>query len=142
MASTLAERQHTGNDPLQISLWKMTLNFGATMSATILKNRGNIPRGSTPPYESRSSSRWRRTVDWRITNKLVLFFFTHFKSCLSCKKIQLFKKITKIYYTFFFQKEIIGYTYICTKCIDNFKSPVITSNLLQMRSDITSNLKC
>ena len=61
MAETLAERQHTGIDPLRISLRKMTLNFGATMSATILKNRGNTPRGSTPPYESRSSSRQRRT---------------------------------------------------------------------------------
>ena len=37
------------------------------------------------------------------------------------KKYALFKKFPKIYYSFFFQKEIIGYTYICTKCSNNFK---------------------
>ena len=37
------------------------------------------------------------------------------------KKYALFKKFPKIYYSFFYQKEIIGHTYICTKCNDNFK---------------------
>ena len=41
------------------------------------------------------------------------------------KKLKLFilhfKKFHKIYYYYFFQKEIIEHTYICTKCNDNFK---------------------
>ena len=37
------------------------LNFGAIISATFCRNRGNTPKGSTPPYASRSRSRLRRT---------------------------------------------------------------------------------
>ena len=37
------------------------LNFREIISATIIKNRGNTPKGSTPSYVSRSRSRCRRT---------------------------------------------------------------------------------
>ena len=37
------------------------LSFGAIISVTIFRNRGNTPKRSTPPYVSRSRSRCRRT---------------------------------------------------------------------------------
>ena len=40
---------------------------------------------------------------------------------LAKKNPQISKNSTKIYYSFFFQKPIIGNTYIFTKFIDNFK---------------------
>ena len=61
IAVTLAVRQYSGNDPRRISPLKITLWFGAKISAIIFRNRGNTPKGSTPPYVSRSRSRRRRT---------------------------------------------------------------------------------
>ena len=81
-----------------------------------------LPQFST--YRHRTGFNVKRK-QVRITNylglpiNLYLYFF--FSSCSFCsKKYALFKKFPKIY-SFFFQKEIIGHTYICTKCIDNFK---------------------
>ena len=61
----------------------------------------------------------------RITNYLVipinwLFFYEYFKLFISPKKYSHLKKLHKIYYSIFFQDEIIGHTYICTNCNDNF----------------------
>ena len=50
IAVTLADFQHSGNDPRWISPQKIMLNFGAIISATILRNRGKPPTRSTPPY--------------------------------------------------------------------------------------------
>ena len=61
MAATLAESQYSGNDARRISPEKIMLNFGAIITATIFRNRGSTPRGSTPPYVSRARSRRRRT---------------------------------------------------------------------------------
>ena len=47
MAVTLADRHHSGNDPRRISPRKIMLRFGAIISATIFKSRGNTPKGST-----------------------------------------------------------------------------------------------
>ena len=56
--------------------------------------------------------------------KLVIVFLFIFKEKNSVNFMErntLFKKFPKIYYSFFFKKEIIGHTYMCTKCNDNFK---------------------
>ena len=53
MAVTLADRQHSGNDP-RLSQRKIMLSFGAIISPTFCRNRGNTHKGSTPPYVSRS----------------------------------------------------------------------------------------
>ena len=55
----------------------------------------------------------------RFTFKL-LFFYKFLKLFILPKK-HTFQKISKNVLFIFFQKEIIGHTYICTKCIDNFK---------------------
>ena len=52
--------------------------------------------------------------------KLFFYFFLFLKLFILWKKCVFHKKIPKIYYSFFFQKKIIGNTYICTKC-NNFK---------------------
>ena len=52
MAVTLADRQHSGNDHRRISPQKIMLSLGAIISATIFRNGGNTPNGSTPPYVS------------------------------------------------------------------------------------------
>ena len=57
----------------------------------------------------------------RHTYKMVIFFHTFLKLFILTKKYVHLKKIRKIYYSFFFQKEIIRHTYICTKCNHNFK---------------------
>ena len=63
----------------------------------------------------------------RITNYLSLSInwflksYKFLKLVILLKKIALFKKFPKIYYSIFFQNEIIGHMYICTKCNDNFK---------------------
>ena len=54
MAVTLGHRQHSGNDPWRISPRKIMFSFEAIISATIFRNRGNTPKGSTPPCVSRS----------------------------------------------------------------------------------------
>ena len=59
--STLADRQHSGNDRRWMSLRKIMLIFGAIISATIFRNRGNTLKASTHPYVSSSRSRRRRT---------------------------------------------------------------------------------
>ena len=56
----------------------------------------------------------------RFTYRLVLFFLQIFNGYFA-QKCALLKKFVKICYSFFFQKEIIGHMYICTKCNDNFK---------------------
>ena len=56
----------------------------------------------------------------QFTYKLVFFLNIFLKLFILQKKHALFKKFPKIYYSFFFQ-EIIGHTYIYTKCIGNFK---------------------
>ena len=35
----------TGNNPRWMSQWKIVLSFGAVIAATILRNRGNTPKG-------------------------------------------------------------------------------------------------
>ena len=52
--------------------------------------------------------------------ELVIFLLI-FKVFFFAQKRSEFQKFHKIYYSFFLQKEIIGHTYILTKCIDNFK---------------------
>ena len=54
----------------------------------------------------------------QLTYKLDIFLYIFKVAYFVKKKI---KKFSKIYYSFSFQKEIIGHTYICTKCNDNFK---------------------
>ena len=50
---------------------KIMLSFRAIISATSFKNRGNAPKGSTPPYVSRSiGSRHRSPEDRRIAPRL------------------------------------------------------------------------
>ena len=61
MAVTLTDPQHSGNDPGWISPRKVMLNFGAIISTTVFTNTGNTPKGSAPPYVSRSRSRRRKT---------------------------------------------------------------------------------
>ena len=60
MAVTLADRQHSGNDPRRMSLRKIMLSFGAIISTTFIRNGGNTPNGLIPPFVSRSRSRLRR----------------------------------------------------------------------------------
>ena len=81
MAVTLADCQHSGNDPQQISPQKIILSLGAIISATVFRNGWNTPKGSTPPYPSRSRSRYRRTgvrkakelhLDWGKQDKGVI----------------------------------------------------------------------
>ena len=43
----LADRRHSGNDPRRISPQKIRLYFGAIISATIFRNRGNSPKETT-----------------------------------------------------------------------------------------------
>ena len=64
----------------------------------------------------------------RITNylgiliNLFLFFYTFLKLLILPKKnTRISKNSIKFIILFFLQKEIIGHTYICTKCKDNFK---------------------
>ena len=65
---------------------------------------------------------WKLNWILPITYKLVIVLKKKIKLFIFRKKIRLFKRFPKIYYVFnFFQKEIIGHTYICTKCNDNFK---------------------
>ena len=59
----------------------------------------------------------------QLTYKLIIYFFI-LKLLILPKIHALFKKFHKISYSFFFQKEIIGHTYICTKCNDDFKFTV------------------
>ena len=56
-------------------------------------------------------------LTYKLVKKKLIFKVAYFAK----KKYALFKKFPKIYYSFFFQKNIIGHTYICTKCNDNFK---------------------
>ena len=57
-----------------------------------------------------------------LTYKLWIFFFIIFKVAYFAKiNYSLFKTFPKIYYWFFFQKIVIGHTYMCTICNDNFK---------------------
>ena len=59
---------------------------------------------------------------YRHTYKLIFFFLQiSIVSYFAPKKYADLKKFTKIYYSFIFHKNIIGHTYICTKCNDNFK---------------------
>ena len=53
----------------------------------------------------------------RNSYKLIIFFLQILK--LFCQKNMHFQKIPNFY--FFFQNEIIGHMYICTKCNGNFK---------------------
>ena len=48
MAVTLADRQHSGNDPRRKRILKRMLGFGAILFATFFRNRGNASNGSTP----------------------------------------------------------------------------------------------
>ena len=50
-----------------------------------------------------------------------LYFFFNLKLLILPKKYALFKTFPKIYYSFFSSKIVIGHTYICTICNDNFK---------------------
>ena len=52
IAVTLADREHSGKNPRRMSLRKIMISFGAIISATFFRNRGNTPKGSTPPYAS------------------------------------------------------------------------------------------
>ena len=57
----------------------------------------------------------------RFTYKLVIVFFKKFKVVHFAEKNTRFSKhYLKFIIHFFFQKEIIGHTHICTKC-NNFK---------------------
>ena len=56
---------------------------------------------------------------YRHTHKLLIYFFTN--SYFAPQKYANLKKFPKIYYSFFFHKDIIGHTYTCNKCNDNFK---------------------
>ena len=60
-AVTLADCQHSRNDPRRISPQKIMLRFWAIITSTIFRNRGNVPSGSTPPNVLRLSSRRRST---------------------------------------------------------------------------------
>ena len=57
----------------------------------------------------------------RLTYKLWTLCLNFFKRSLFCQKTALFKTFPKIYYSFFLHKIVIGHTYICTICNDNFK---------------------
>ena len=57
----------------------------------------------------------------RFIYKFYFYFFIFKVAYFATKKYGLFKKFPEIYDSIFFQKPIIGHTYICTKCIDNFK---------------------
>ena len=48
MAVTLADRQHSGYDPRRMSLRKIKLSFGAIITLTISRNRGNTSKVSIP----------------------------------------------------------------------------------------------
>ena len=61
MAVTLADGQHSGNNPRWTSLQKIMLCFGAIISTTFFRNIGKTPEGSTPPYVSKSRGRPRNT---------------------------------------------------------------------------------
>ena len=70
-----------------------------------------------------------------ITNYLCLpinfYFIVIFKvAYFSPKKYAISKKSIKFIIPFFFLKEIIGHTYIFTKCIDNFKFNISLKSLL------------
>ena len=57
-----------------------------------------------------------------ITSKFLSFFIFIIKvAFFAPQKYAIFKKFHTVYYNFFFQKEIIGHTYIFTKCTGNFK---------------------
>ena len=65
MIVTSVDRQQSGKEPRRISQRTIMLSFGVIISATIFRNRGNTPKGSTPPYVSRSRSRRRITGVWK-----------------------------------------------------------------------------
>ena len=56
MADILADRQHSENETRRMSLRKIMLCFGVTISATLFRNRGNTPKGSNPHmYQDREA---------------------------------------------------------------------------------------
>ena len=84
------------------------------------RHSNDLSSHSFQPTGIKLGSLWRgnRCKLQRFIYKLFIFFF---KLLILPKKYALFKKFPKIYYSIFFQKPVIGHTYICTKCIDNFK---------------------
>ena len=59
---------------------------------------------------------------YRHTYKFIIFFLQISKFSYFASKKHGFQKIPKILlFIFFFPEKIIGHTYICTKCNDNFK---------------------
>ena len=50
MTVTLADRQHSGNDPRWMSQRKIMLSFAAVISATFFRNRGNNQKYQHPIY--------------------------------------------------------------------------------------------
>ena len=57
----------------------------------------------------------------RLTYKLIDNIYNLKLLILREKNTRFSKKSLKFIIHFFFQKEIIGHTHICTKCNDNFK---------------------
>ena len=56
MAVTLADRLHSGDDPRRMNLLIIMLGFGAIISATFFRNRGNTPKGPNPhTYQDRKT---------------------------------------------------------------------------------------
>ena len=60
MVVILAGLKYYSDDPRWMSIRKIIL-IEAIISETIFRNRGNMPKVSTPPHVSRSRSRRRRT---------------------------------------------------------------------------------
>ena len=111
---------------LQPLYWKVTFSSRKAYSSHNFQPTG-IGLGSL----------WRGTRCVRVTNYLSLpinLFLKNLKFLILPKNYAISKKFPKIYYSFFFQKEINGHThiyiYICTKCNDNFKFTILFSKFL------------
>ena len=85
MDVTLADRQNCGDNPRRMSLRKIMHNFGAIISATFFRNRGNTFKGSNTPIlikiekrtlENRSSVGQRIALRLRETRQRVKLLTT------------------------------------------------------------------